>query len=113
MKTLRLRQGGARWAVLPVLALMLAYLCSWGARPAHALSNYPEAQNADTALRYVGQLGGNACAAAGLGSNPGGFNGGDCKQFANCILRMASNGTVITGGGYYSDYGQAGGTAVT
>lgn len=51
---------------------------------------------ADIALRYVGQWGGNACRDAGLGTNGivAGYSGGQCKQFFNCVMYMASSGRI-------------------
>lgn len=51
---------------------------------------------ADIALRYVGQWGGNACIDAHLGSGGvvAGYSGGQCKQFFNCVMYMASNGRI-------------------
>jgi hypothetical protein len=47
---------------------------------------------ADLALLYDGQWGGQACKAAHLGVNGyvGGFSGGQCRQFVNCLVYRAS-----------------------
>ncbi|AXI80889.1 CHAP domain-containing protein [Peterkaempfera bronchialis] len=37
-----------------------------------------------------------------------GSYGGQCKQFVNDIVREASSGRVLLGGGYYSDFQRAG-----
>jgi hypothetical protein len=41
-----------------------------------------------------------------------GSHGGQCKQFANDMARIASGGTIALGGGYYSDYKREGGREV-
>lgn len=47
---------------------------------------------ADLALLYDGQWGGKACEAAHLGVNGyvGGYSGGQCRQFVNCLVYRAS-----------------------
>jgi hypothetical protein len=78
-----------------------------GVKPAHAAGTYDNATIADRALQYVGQWGGNACADA---HKPG---GGQCKQFVNCIVWMASNGAQWPAPGYNSGFQNAGGIEVT
>jgi hypothetical protein len=41
-----------------------------------------------------------------------GTHGGQCKQFANDMARLASGGSITLGGGYYSDYRREGGERV-
>jgi hypothetical protein len=46
---------------------------------------------ADKASAYVGQWGGNACVSA-FGGNGyvGGYSGGQCRQFVNCVVKLVS-----------------------
>jgi hypothetical protein len=47
---------------------------------------------ADLAITYQGRWGGDACIDAGLGSGGrvGGYSGGQCRQFVNCLVWRAS-----------------------
>ena len=63
------------------------------------------------ALKYVGQDGSAACVAAGKGANPGGYAGGECKTFVNCISLMA--GGKWPAGGYQIGFANAGFTEVS
>lgn len=47
---------------------------------------------ADIALTYQGRWGGQACIDAGMGSGGyvGGYSGGQCRQFVNCLIWRAS-----------------------
>jgi len=69
-------------------------------------AGYSESANADIALRYDTSSGERACADAGTPS-PNGLQG-TCKQFVNCVVRMASGGRVVLAPGYYSKYAQYG-----
>src|SRR5687767_4885574 len=78
--------------------------------PARAVGTYVNATIAEIAIGYVGQWGGNACRDAGKSQS------GQCKQFVNCIIFLASSGTQWTvdpGQNYQNSYHGAGGTEVT
>jgi hypothetical protein len=103
-----LRFNSAVLAVILGLGLMSPFASA--AVAAEASSN---ATFADTAMRYVNRNGADACADSGLGRDPGGYPGGECKQFVNCIVLIATGGKVQLGGGYYSPYEKAGGRRVS
>ncbi len=71
-------------------------------------NTYANAANADVALRYLNRWGGQACADTG---KPSEF-GGQCKQFVNCVVWLASRGTVWLGGGYQAPFIVAGGVLI-
>jgi hypothetical protein len=89
------------------LAVLVAMVTATAAvaPEAHATANYDNAANADVALRYAGQWGGNACRDAGY---PSGNNNGQCRQFATCVVWMASNHVVNINGRYYAVYARNG-----
>ena len=64
-----------------------------------AVGLYDNAAIADKALSYVGRWGGEACRDAGkldngnTGTTVGGYGGGQCRTFVNCILWMVSSQT--------------------
>lgn len=77
---------------------------------ATAVGTYNNADIADRALAYIGQWGGNACRDAGKTQS------GQCKQFANCIVFLASGRTqwpVDPGKNYQHSYRVAGGVEIT
>jgi hypothetical protein len=67
-----------------------------------AAGGFPNGSIADVALRYVGQWGGNACADAGKPRS------GTCKQFANCVIYLASGGRYYPAPGYQSAFAAVG-----
>jgi hypothetical protein len=62
-----------------------------GAAPAPATPTIGN-RVADLALGYQGRWGGYACIDAGMGSGGyvGGYSGGQCRQFVNCLVWRAS-----------------------
>jgi hypothetical protein len=100
-----MRRSRPASGIVAVLALITFVFIPATARPAAALANYPNATNADVALRYVGKWGGNACRDAG---RPSGNSNGQCRQFATCVVWMASGHTLNINGGYYSVYAARG-----
>lgn len=77
--------------------------------PVGATAEYDNASVADTALKYVGQWGGEACIDS---RKPGDF-GGQCRSFVNCIVWMASSGTQNLGGrDYFQPFTKAGGKEI-
>jgi len=105
-------------AVLGMLAGLSIALST--ASPASAAGTYDNARIADIALGYVGQWGGEACRAAGLldnhntGRTVGGYGGGQCRTFVNCVVRLASNGSQYPAGGdYFQSFLAAGGSEIT
>ena len=88
-------RAGIRRAIMAVVALIASLLVAVGTAPsAGAVKNFNNAAIADQALARVGQW------------------GGQCKQFANDMAAAGSGGLVHLGGGYYSDYQNAGGILV-
>jgi hypothetical protein len=81
--------------LLLTLLALVAGLISVGAQPATAVQNFDNAAIADQALTHVGQ------------------SGGQCKPFANNMALAGSGGLVHLGGGYYTDYQNAGGVRVS
>src|SRR5947209_8174438 len=65
------------------------------AASSQALNGFDNAAIADQGLARVGQ------------------SGGQCKQFANDMVYAASGGRTHLGGGYYTDYRNAGGVMVS
>jgi len=102
------RRGSWRLRALLLLMSLAATVTTTAvvlAPQAHAIATYDNATNADVALRYVDQLGGNACQDAGY---PSGNRNGQCRQFATCVIWMASNHAVNINGGYYAVYARNG-----
>jgi hypothetical protein len=102
------RRGSWRLRAMLLLAVLAATVMATAvvlAPEAHAIANYDNAANADVALRYVGQRGENACRDAGY---PSGNSNGECRQFATCVVWMASNHAVNINGGYYAVYARNG-----
>jgi hypothetical protein len=105
-----------RHASAAVAGLLSVGVCAVGAAfttsSALAVGNYENATIATTALRYVGQWGGNACRDA----HKPGDTGGQCREFANCVVWMASDHkqNLSTGNGdYYRPFLSAGGERIT
>lgn len=71
----------------------------------HAQGSFDNATVADLALKYNGGFGGRACEDAGSVSS---YNPGECKEFVRCIIRMVSNGQMVTAPGYYDAYARNG-----
>src|SRR5437588_11064599 len=71
---------------------------------------YDNALIADTALKYVGRWGGEACRDAGKLDNGntartvGGYGAGQCRTFVNCILWLVSGGTQYPTGTYFQSF---------
>jgi hypothetical protein len=103
--------------VCAVAACLLSVgVCAAGATfttsTALAVGSYQNATTATTALRYVGQLGANAC----WDAHKPGDTGGQCREFVNCVVWMASDHkqNLSTGGGdYYRPFLSAGGERIT
>jgi hypothetical protein len=89
--TVEPRTGRSVLLLALFFALFTTGVVTVGAKPANAIDNFSNAAIADQALARVGQ------------------SGGQCKQFANDMARIASGGSVTLGGGYYSDYQREGG----
>ena len=77
------------------------------ATPAHAAGSYNNAAIADVALRYLDQWGGNACRDAGKPQT------GQCKQFVNCVVFIASGGSQYPAPGYHTGFQNAGAVEVS
>jgi hypothetical protein len=105
MPLIMLRRCRSAGSAVVLLAVITSLLLPAMARPARALAGYSNAANADVALRYVGQWGGNACRDAGY---PSGNSNGQCRQFATCVVWMASGHALNINGGYYSVYASHG-----
>jgi hypothetical protein len=88
------------------------------ARAASRTGAYDNALIAETALRYVGRWGGEACRDAGkldngnTGRTVGGYGAGQCRTFVNCILWLVSGGTQYPTGTYFQSFFDAGGKEV-
>src|SRR5947207_13000892 len=81
-----------------ILLAVAASLVIFVPKTTRASGSYNNASIANIALRYVGKSGTAACADAGK-------TGGDqCKQFANCIVWMASNHTQWPAPGYQNGF---------
>jgi hypothetical protein len=106
------------------IVLALAWSCSFvglcvisSSVPAQAVSTYNNATIADKALTYKGEWGGEACRDAHKldqnGTTVGGYNGGECRTFVNCVVFMASGGAQYpTGSDYFQSFLNAGGTRI-
>ena len=81
---------------------LTASLLATAATPAQAVGSYANSTIADVALRYLNQWGGNACRDAGK------YQSGQCKQFVNCVVFIASGGTQYPAGGYSSGFAASG-----
>ena len=103
------RQGlASRWLVVwMAAALALVGSVVGPGSLAHAVGNYDNGAIADVALRYLGQWGGNACRDAGK------YQSGQCKQFVNCVVSMASGGAQYPAPGYHSGFQNAGAVEVS
>ena len=100
----RFAQLAASFTILLAVAVSLVIFVP---KTTRASGSYDNASIANIALGYVGKSGTAACADAGK-------TGGDqCKQFANCIVWMASNHTQWPVTGYQDGFANAGGTQVT
>ena len=79
---------------------------------------YDNALIADTALKYVGRWGGEACRDAGKLDNGntartvGGYGAGQCRTFVNCILWLVSGGTQYPTGTYFQSFLSVGGKEI-
>lgn len=107
----RLRVARAAAAFLLSVGVCAAG-AAFAASTALAVGSYENAAIATTALRYVGQWGGNACRDA----HKPGDTGGQCREFVNCVVWMASDHkqNLSTGGGdYYRPFLSAGGERIT
>lgn len=95
--------AGILTAVLPTIAAVTY------TTPVGATAEYSNASVADTALKYVGRWGGQAC----IDSHKPGDYGGQCRSFVNCIVWMASAGTQNLGGrDYFQPFIKAGGKEI-
>lgn len=104
----------ARTARTAAACLLSLGICLAGAAfttsTALAVGSYQNATIATTALRYVGQWGGNACRDA---HKPGDTRG-QCREFVNCVVWMASDHKQNLGGSdYYRPFLSAGGDRIT
>lgn len=84
---------------------------TWSSRDGVIGAPNTSAPLADKALQYVDGPGSAACVDAVGNANPGNFNGGECKQFVNCISKMALG--VTPAPGYASGFANAGFTQVS
>jgi len=103
----------ARATFVPAVSLLTTATCAvvmmLTAAPALAVGSYNNAGIATTALRYVGQWGGNACRDA----HKPGDSGGQCRAFVNCIVWMVSDHRQNLGGrDYYQPFLSAGGQRI-
>jgi hypothetical protein len=110
------RHSPLRHTSAVVASLLSIGVCAIGATfttsAALAVGSYENATIATTALRYVGQLGANACRDA----HKPGDTGGECREFVNCVVWMASDHkqNLSTGGGdYFQPFLSAGGERIT
>ena len=77
---------------------------------ANAETRYDNSLIADKALEFVGKWGGDACRQAGK------LQSGQCKQFVNCIVYLASGHRqypIDPGDDYQREYSEAGGREIT
>ncbi len=112
----RHRNSPLRHASAVLAGLLSVGVCVIGATfttsAALAVGSYENATIATTALRYVGQWGGNACRDA----HKPGDTGGQCREFVNCVVWMVSGHkqNLSSGGGdYYRPFLSAGGERIT
>jgi hypothetical protein len=112
----RLVLGAAAFSLALGCASILTAVAT--ANPALASGSYDNSLIAATALKYVGQWGGNACRDAGKldanGTTVGGYGAGQCRTFVNCVVYLASGRTQYpVGPDYFTSFANAGGTEIT
>ncbi|MNH58495.1 hypothetical protein D3C73_102960 [compost metagenome] len=94
VSSLKIKFKRRLYALLLAMSLMCFGLAV-GAAPASAVGSYSNASIADIALTKVGQY------------------GGQCKTFANNMVKQASGNTQWPAPGYHSGFANAGGTEVS
>lgn len=109
MKPTRVQRRATITATLVITALAAAALFTHADGAPARTDHYRRSAIAQTALRYAGRWGGQACADAHHDAS------GQCKQFVNCVLSLASGGhqyPVDASGNYQKSFAAAGGIEI-